>query len=198
MQGDIWQRHITDTLCGLVFKISPLSFFQTNPGQTGVLYTKAVEYAALDGTQTVLDAYCGIGTISLIAAEKAAKIYGIEEIQQAVDDARENARLNDISNVEFICARAEDAIGQFIDDNVNIDVIIMDPPRKVCDEGFLEAAVRLCPERMVYASCNPATLARDLRFLAYHGYKAVEAQPVDMFPHTTHIECAVLITRVKE
>lgn len=187
--------HIVDTLCGLTFKISPLSFFQVNPMQTEVLYTKAIEYAGLDSTQTVLDAYCGIGTISLIAAEKAAKVYGIEEIQQAVDDARENARLNDISNVEFICAKAEDAIGQFIEDKVRIDVIIMDPPRKGCDKSFLEAAVRLCPERMVYVSCNPATLARDMRFLADHGYKATAVQPVDMFPHTVHVECVILMQR---
>jgi 23S rRNA (uracil1939-C5)-methyltransferase len=190
--------HIVDTLCDLTFKISPLSFFQVNPRQTEVLYTKAIEYAGLDSTQTVLDAYCGIGTISLIAAQKAAKIYGIEEIQQAVDDARENARLNDISNVEFICAKAEDAIGRFIEDKVRIDVIIMDPPRKGCDKSFLEAAVRLCPERMVYVSCNPATLARDMRFLAEHGYKATAVQPVDMFPHTVHVECVTLMSRVKK
>ncbi|MBZ4665239.1 23S rRNA (uracil(1939)-C(5))-methyltransferase RlmD [Mahella sp.] len=187
--------HITDTLCGLVFKISPLSFFQVNPRQTEVLYTKAVEYAALDGTQTVLDAYCGIGTISLLAAKRTRKVYGIEEVPQAIEDARDNAHVNGIDNAEFICGKAEEVIAGFIEEGVHIDVIIMDPPRKGCDEAFLEAAVRLAPDCMVYVSCNPATLARDMRFLCEHGYKATAVQPVDMFPHTVHVECVILMQR---
>lgn len=189
--------HIVDQLCGLTFKISALSFYQVNPIQTEVLYNKAIEYARLDGSQTVLDAYCGIGTISLIAAKKAKKVYGIEEVSQAIEDARENARINGINNVEFICGKAEDVIYRFIEDDVPIDIIIMDPPRKGCDPAFLEAAVQLSPPRMVYVSCNPATLARDLRYLHEHGYKVVEVQPVDLFPHTVHVETICRLAKVK-
>jgi len=187
---------IIDRLGGLTFKISALSFYQVNPLQTEVLYNKAMEYAELDGTQNVLDAYCGIGTISLIAAKRAKKVYGIEEVPQAIEDARENAQINGITNAEFICGKAEDTISRFVEEGVHIDVIIMDPPRKGCDPAFLEAAVQLFPQRMVYVSCNPATLARDLRYLYERGYEIVEVQPVDIFPHTTHVECVTLMSRV--
>jgi len=187
--------HIIDTLCGLEFKISPLSFFQVNPRQAEVLYNKAIEYAGLSGSQTVLDAYCGVGTISLIASKAAAKVYGIEEIPAAINDAKENALLNGIYNTEFICAKAEDAIERFTDAKARIDVAIVDPPRKGCDKRFLEALTNLSPERIVYVSCDPATLARDLSFLAQNGYKVQVAQPVDMFPHTVHVETVVLMSR---
>lgn len=193
----LWgQDHITDILGVLTFKISPLSFFQVNPVQTEVLYGKALEYAGLSGKETVIDLYCGIGTISLFLARNARKVYGIEEVPQAVQDAWRNARINGISNVEFIEGKAEDVIPDLVAAGLSADVVVLDPPRKGCDQAVLGALVRMAPPRIVYVSCNPATLARDLKFLAEHGYKVEEVQPVDMFPHTTHVECIVLMSRV--
>ncbi len=194
----LWgQDHITDILGGLTFKISPLSFFQVNPLQTEVLYGKALEYAGLNGTETVIDLYCGIGTISLFLARNACKVYGIEEVPQAVRDAWENARINGISNVEFIEGKAEDVIPELVDAGMRADVVVLDPPRKGCDQAVLEALARMAPPRIVYVSCNPATLARDLKFLTEQGYKVIEVQPVDMFPHTTHVECVTWIQKKK-
>jgi 23S rRNA (uracil1939-C5)-methyltransferase len=195
----LWGRdHIVDYIDGLKFRISPLSFFQVNPIQTAVLYNKALDYAGLTGREVVLDAYCGIGTISLFMARKAAKVYGIEVVPQAIEDARINALENDIHNVEFIVGQAELVVQDMIDEGLKVDVIVVDPPRKGCDEKLLEAIIQAQPERMVYVSCNPATLARDLAYLSERGYRVVKVQPVDMFPQTAHVECVTLMSRVKE
>jgi 23S rRNA (uracil1939-C5)-methyltransferase len=189
--------HITDYIGDLRFRISPLSFFQVNPIQTRVLYDKAVEYAGLSGHETVIDAYCGAGTISLFLAKKARKVYGIEVVEEAVNDARTNAQINGIENVEFIAGQAEQIMPQMYKKGIRPDVIVVDPPRKGCDQSLLDTIASMQPGRVVYVSCNPATLARDLKYLASKGYRAVEAQPVDMFPHTVHVECVVLMTNVK-
>ena len=195
----LWgQDHIVDILAGLTFKISPLSFYQVNSAQTEVLYGKVLEYAGLTGKETVIDLYSGIGTISLFLARDAYKVYGIEEVPQAVYDAWENAKINGISNVEFIEGKAEDIIPELVDGGMRADVVVLDPPRKGCDQAVLDALARMAPPRIVYVSCNPATLARDLKFLTEQGYKVEEVQPVDMFPHTTHIECVVLMSRVEK
>ncbi|MFO7296213.1 MAG: 23S rRNA (uracil(1939)-C(5))-methyltransferase RlmD [Clostridia bacterium] len=193
----LWgQDYITDILGGLTFKISPLSFFQVNPVQTEILYGKTLEYAGLNGTEIVMDLYCGIGTISLLLARNARKVYGIEEVPQAVQDAWENARINGISNVEFVEGKAEDVIPRMVDSGIHADVVVLDPPRKGCDQAVLEALARMAPPRIVYVSCNPATLARDLKFLAEQGYKVLEVQAVDMFPHTTHVECVAWMSHI--
>lgn len=187
--------YIRDFIGELEFQISPLSFFQVNPIQTLVLYDKAVEYAGLSGSQTVIDAYCGIGTISLFLAKSAGKVYGIEVVKEAVEDARKNAAINGIENVEFMAGRAEELMPNLDSQGVRPDVVVVDPPRKGCDETLLKTIADMQPNRMVYVSCNPATLARDLAYLDKHGYKTVEVQPVDMFPHTAHVECVVLLKR---
>jgi 23S rRNA (uracil1939-C5)-methyltransferase len=193
----LWgQGYIVDILAGLTFKISPLSFFQVNPAQTEILYSKALEYAGLTGRETVIDLYSGIGTISLFLARSAAKVYGIEEVPQAVQDAWENARINGIANVEFITGKAEEVIPKLVDSGLRADVVVLDPPRKGCEAGVLEALIRMAPQRIVYVSCNPATLARDLKLLTEQEYRVIEVQPVDMFPHTTHVECVTLMSRV--
>jgi 23S rRNA (uracil1939-C5)-methyltransferase len=194
----LWgQGHIVDTLAGLTFKISPLSFYQVNPVQTEILYGKVMEYAALTGRETVIDLYSGIGTISLFLARNAGKVYGIEEVPQAVEDAWENAKLNHISNVEFITGKAEELIPKLVDSGLHADVVVLDPPRKGCEDEVLEALGHMIPQRIVYVSCNPATLARDLKFLTERGYKVEELQPVDMFPHTPHVECVTWIQKKK-
>ena len=195
----LWgQDHIFDTLAGLTFKISPLSFYQVNPVQTEVLYGKALEYAALSGRETVIDLYSGIGTISLFLARNAYKVYGIEEVPQAVEDARDNAIINNIFNAEFIAGKAEEVIPRLADAGLHADVVVLDPPRKGCQTEVLQALVHMAPQKIVYVSCNPATLARDLKLLTEQGYKAIEVQPVDLFPHTTHVECVVLMSRVNK
>jgi len=186
---------ITDYIGKFKFDISPLSFFQVNPVQTEVLYNKALEYAGLTGKETVFDLYCGIGTISLFLSEKAKKVYGVEVVEAAVLDARKNARLNGVTNVEFMVGEAEKVVPDIYSRGVTADVVVVDPPRKGCDASLLETLVNMRPERIVYVSCNPSTLARDLGYLAEKGYRAVEVQPVDMFPHTAHVESCVLITR---
>ncbi len=186
---------IVDTLGGLKFNISPLSFFQVNPMQTEVLYGKALEYAGLTGKESVFDVYCGIGTISLFLAKKAKHVYGIEVVEAAIEDAQENARINDIENVTFYAGEAEEVVPKLYKAGIQADVVVVDPPRKGCDEKVLDTIVKMNPERVVYVSCNPATLARDLRYLEDRGYRTVEVQPVDMFPHTAHVETVVLITR---
>lgn len=190
--------YIYDYIGDIKFGLSPLSFFQVNPVQVEVLYNKALEYAGLTGEETVIDTYCGIGTITLFLARKAKKVYGIEIVKPAVEDARHNAQINGIANVEFIHGAAEEVMPQLLEKGIKADVIVMDPPRRGCDQKLLEAAIGMSPRTIVYVSCNPATLARDLRFLEDHGYKAEEVQPVDMFPHTYHVECVVLMSRVEK
>jgi 23S rRNA (uracil1939-C5)-methyltransferase len=188
---------ISDYIGKYRFKISPRSFYQVNPLQTEVLYNKAMEYAQLTGKETVFDLYCGIGTISLFLSEKAKKVYGVEVVDDAIIDARENATLNGVGNAEFIVGEAEKVIPEMYQQGIRADVVVVDPPRKGCDEVLLKTLVEMQPERIVYVSCNPSTLARDLNYLDNKGYKAVEVQPVDMFPHTAHVETIVLITRVE-
>lgn len=188
---------ITDYIGRFRFNISPLSFFQVNPAQTEVLYGKALEYAGLTGDETVFDLYCGIGTISLFLSDKARKVYGVEVVEEAIADARRNASINGVHNTEFICGEAEKIIPDIYRQGIKADVVVVDPPRKGCDETLLQTLVDMQPKRIVYVSCNPSTLARDLNYLSEHGYKAVEVQPVDMFPHTAHTESVARIEKVK-
>lgn len=189
---------IYDELDGIRFAISARSFYQVNPAQTVTLYRKAVEYAGLTGRETVIDAYCGIGTISLFLARHAGKVYGVESVPEAVEDARRNAALNGIGNAEFEVGLAEEVIPRWREEGVTADVIVVDPPRKGCDAKLLDTIVQMRPKRVVYVSCNPATLARDLAVLEAGGFRTVEVQPVDMFPHTGHVETVALMSRVKD
>ncbi|WP_282156032.1 23S rRNA (uracil(1939)-C(5))-methyltransferase RlmD [Cytobacillus gottheilii] len=184
---------IYDYIGDVKFAISALSFYQVNPDQTKVLYDKTLEYAGLAGNETVIDAYCGIGTISLFLAQKAKKVYGVEIVQEAIEDAKRNADLNDITNAEFAVGKAEEVIPKWYEQGIKADVLVVDPPRKGCDEALLQTIIEMKPKKVVYVSCNPATLARDLRILEDGGYKTLEVQPVDMFPQTTHVECVALI-----
>lgn len=185
---------ITDRIGRFEFAISLRSFFQVNPDQTEVLYRKAVEYAGLTGTETVIDAYCGIGTISLFLAERARWVHGIEVVPEATADARANAARNGVTNVEFHRGETEVILPGLRARGVRADVIVVDPPRKGCEPVVLEVFAAMRPRRIVYVSCNPATLARDLARLAELGYRTVEVQPVDMFPMTAHVECVASIT----
>ncbi len=189
---------LEDWIFDLEFSISPNSFFQVNPLQTEVLYNKAIEYAQIDSTMNVFDIYCGIGTISLAAAKKAKHVYGIEIVQEAIDDANENARKNKIENVDFYCGKAEEVFPKLHDQGIDADVVIVDPPRKGCEKSVLDTIIKMKPERVVYVSCNPSTLARDLKVLVDGGYKVIEVQPVDMFPHSVHVETVVLMSRAKK
>lgn len=189
--------YITDILCGLRFRISAKSFYQINPVQTEVLYGKAMEFAELTGKETVIDAYCGIGTIGMVAAKKAGQVLGVEVNRDAVRDARENAKLNRVKNIRFVCADAGDFMVDMANAGEHCDVLFMDPPRAGSDTAFLSCALTLAPRRIVYVSCNPETLARDLNFLTKRGYRAEKIQPVDMFPHTDHVETVCLLTREK-
>nr|WP_233531743.1 23S rRNA (uracil(1939)-C(5))-methyltransferase RlmD [Paenibacillus alkalitolerans] len=192
----LWGKDsIVDSIGGIRFAISARSFYQVNPAQTEVLYRTALEYAALTGGETVIDAYCGIGTISLFLAGKARRVYGVEIVPDAVEDARANARLNGIANVEFAVGRAEAVIPAWREEGIDADVIVVDPPRKGCDAALLDTIVAMRPKRVVYVSCNPSTLARDLRVLEDGGFRTVEVQPVDMFPHTAHVEVIVRLER---
>lgn len=179
---------INDYIGDLVFEISPLSFFQVNPIQTEVLYNKALEYADLKENDTVFDIYCGIGTISLFLAQKAKKVYGIEIVADAIKDAKINAQINNLDNVEFYVGKAEEVVPKMYGEGKTANVVVVDPPRKGCDEKVLDTIVSMSPDKVVYVSCNPSTLARDLAYLDERGYKCVEIQPVDMFPHTMHVE----------
>ena len=187
--------YITDNLCSLNFRISPASFYQVNPVQTEVLYTIAKDYAKLKGEETVLDAYCGTGTIGLTMAKSAKKVIGVEINTDATNDARENASINSITNAEFYNEDAADYIASLASKKEKIDVVITDPPRAGCSIKFLKNLVKLAPKRVVYISCNPETLANDLNFLTKSGYRATKIQPVDMFPHTNHVESVVCLTR---
>jgi len=186
---------IYDELDGIRFAISARSFYQVNPEQTVALYRKAVEYAGLTGSESVIDAYCGIGTISLFLARQAGRVYGVEVVPEAIEDARRNAELNGIGNAEFAVGLSEEVIPRWREEGVVADVVVVDPPRKGCDEALLDTIVRMQPKRVVYVSCNPSTLARDLAVLEAGGYRTVEVQPVDMFPHTVHVECCSLLVR---
>jgi len=188
---------IYDEIGGITFAISARSFFQVNPTQTERLYRTAVDYAGLTGEETVIDAYCGIGTITLFLARHACRVYGVEIIPEAIEDARRNALLNQINNAEFAVGPAEVIMPQWQAQGVAPDVIVVDPPRKGCDPALLATMLELRPARIVYVSCDPATLARDLRVLEDGGYRTVEVQPVDMFPHTTHVECVVWMENEK-
>src|SRR5690625_326612 len=189
------EDYIYDSIGELTFKISPRSFYQVNPVQTKVLYDKALEYADVGADDIVIDAYCGIGTISLFLAQQAKKVYGVEIVPEAIRDAKENARLNGITNTEFVVGAAEKVMPWWTAQGLKPDVIVVDPPRKGCDETLLQAMIDMQPKRIVYVSCNPSTLARDLRILEDGGYETKEVQPVDMFAQTTHIESVVRIER---
>ena len=188
---------INDYIGDLVFEISPLSFFQVNPVQTEVLYNKALEYADLKENDTVFDIYCGIGTISLFLAQKAKKVYGIEIVEDAIKDAKINANLNNLDNVEFYVGKAEEVVPKMYKEGKTANVVVVDPPRKGCDEKVLDTIVSMKPDRVVYVSCNPSTLARDLAYLDERGYKCLEVQPVDMFPHTMHVESVAKLEKIK-
>ena len=187
---------INDYIGDLVFEISPLSFFQVNPVQTEVLYNKALEYAELKENDTVFDIYCGIGSISLFLAQKATKVYGIEIVEDAIKDAKINAKLNNLNNVEFYVGKAEEVVPKMYSEGKTTNVVVVDPPRKGCDEKVLDTIVSMKPDRVVYVSCNPSTLDRDLAYLDERGYKCVEIQPVDMFPHTMHVETVAKLRRI--
>ena len=190
--------YIEDVLCGCTFRISAKSFYQINPVQTKVLYETAVSYAQLTGKETVIDAYCGIGTIGMVASKAAGQVIGVEVNRDAVRDAIANAKRNAISNIYFHNADAGEFMVEMAHDGAHADVVMMDPPRAGSDEAFLSSVVTLSPKRVVYISCNPQTLARDLDYLVAHGYRVQKIQPVDMFPHTSHVETVVLMSKVKE
>lgn len=193
--GDVYEilegeGFIRDRLCGLEFSVSPASFFQVNPSQAEFLYAKALEYADLKGDETVLDAYCGVGTLSLIFAKKAKRVIGVEWVSQAIEDAKKNGKLNNIGNVTFVCSSSE----EFIASLETVDLILLNPPRKGCEISFLKGIQRLKPKMLIYISCDPATLARDLALLVQFGYRICEVQPFDMFPQTAHVESVVKLS----
>ncbi len=193
------EPQIEDRIAGLTFKISPLSFYQVNPVQTERIYEQAMDYAALTGTETVWDLYCGIGTISLFLSGNAKQVYGVEIVEEAIRDARENARRNRIDNVEFFVGKAEEVLPrQYEEKGIHADVIVVDPPRKGCDETCLATMVRMKPERIVYVSCDSATLARDVSYLGQHGYEVRKARIFDNFPQSVHVETVALLTKLKE
>lgn len=185
------QGYIEERLCGLLFKVSPASFFQVNPAQAEKLYEKALDFLSLQGGEKVLDAYCGVGTLSLILAGKAKEVVGVECVPEAIADAKENAGLNAITNATFVCDQAED----FISSLDNIDAAVLNPPRKGCEASFLEKLSSLKPNHIVYISCDPATLARDIALLISKGYRLEAVQPFDMFPQTAHVETIASLKR---
>ena len=189
--------YIYDYLCGKKFKISSKSFYQVNPVTTEFLYNKAIELAQLNKDECVIDAYCGIGTIGIIASDHAKKVIGVESNKDAVRDAITNAKLNKVKNIQFYNQDAGIFMKQLAAQKESIDVVLMDPPRAGSDKNFLDAVITLMPKKVVYISCNPETLARDLEYLTKNGYKAKEAWPYDMFPFTGHVETVVLMSRVK-
>ncbi len=202
----LWgQGFITDYIGNVRYQISPLSFYQVNPVQTEKLYSQALEYADLKDGETVWDLYCGIGTISLFLAQKAGQVYGVEIIPQAIEDAKKNVEINGIANAEFFVGKAEEVLSEYYaeyvrehgGENARADVIVVDPPRKGCDPALLETIVKMAPERVVYVSCDSATLARDLKVLCGNGYELAKVRPVDMFPETVHVETVVLLSHKK-
>lgn len=193
----LWgQTYIEDSIGDITYRISPLSFYQVNPVQTRKLYEKALEYAGLTGNETVWDLYCGIGTISLFLSQKAKQVYGVEIVPQAIEDARENARRNGIKNAEFFVGKAEEVLPEkYRREGIYADVIVVDPPRKGCDVQLLDTIAVMQPKRVVYVSCDSATLARDLKYLCERGYRLDRICPTDMFPQTVHCENACLLVR---
>jgi len=192
----LWgEDRLCDTLCGHEFRLSPLSFFQVNPVQTEKLYGTALQFAALGGNELVADVYCGAGTISLMLARHAKHVVGIEIVPDAIKDANANAKRNGVENVEFRLGAAEDVLPELVDNGLQPDVIVIDPPRKGCEESVLLAIAKAAPERVVYVSCNPATQARDAKILCANGYQAVDCQPVDMFCQTAGVENVMLFVK---
>lgn len=184
---------------GITFAISPLSFYQVNPVQTEKLYSIALDYAGLTGTETVWDLYCGIGTISLFMAKKAKQVYGVEVVGQAVADARENARRNNIENARFYVGKAEEVLPDLYErEGIYADVICVDPPRKGCDAACLDTIVKMAPQRIVYVSCDSATLARDLKYLCANGYALQRVRAVDLFGQTVHVESVIMMQLVEK
>ena len=203
----LWgKEYIIDYIGNVKYQISPLSFYQVNPVQTEVLYGQALEYAGLHGEETVWDVYCGIGTISLFLAQKAKKVYGVEIVPPAIEDARKNAEINGITNVEFFVGKAEEVLPEYYaeyakehpGEHARADVIVVDPPRKGCEESVLETMVHMEPERIVYVSCDSATLARDLKYLCGNGYELRKVRAVDMFPMTGHVEVIIKMQLVEK
>ena len=203
----LWgQEFITDYIGKVKYQISPLSFYQVNPVQTEVLYGTALEYAGLTGKETVWDVYCGIGTISLFLAQKAQKVYGVEIVPQAIEDAKHNAEINEITNAEFFVGKAEEVLPEYYVDyakehpgeHARADVIVVDPPRKGCERSVLDTMVQMEPERIVYVSCDSATLARDVKYLRENGYEIRKVKATDMFPMSVHVETVVLLSRLKQ
>ena len=195
------QTYIEDRIGDITYRISPLSFYQVNPEQTQKLYGTALEYADLKGNEVVWDLYCGIGTISLFLAQKAAKVCGVEIVPQAIEDARENADRNGFTNTEFFVGAAEDVVPEQYEQSggsLRADVVTLDPPRKGCDEKLLRTVVRMEPKRIVYVSCDPATLARDLKYLCGEGYELKRVRACDMFGHSSHVETVVLLSQLKQ
>lgn len=188
---------INEQLCGYTFSISPKAFYQINPVQTEILYNKAMEFAEISKDDIVIDAYCGTGTIGIIASKYAGRVIGVELNKDAVNDAKNNAKLNGIENIDFVCADAGKYMVGLAKENLKADVVIMDPPRAGSDINFLKSVVKLSPKKVVYISCNPETLKRDLTYLSKNKYKVRKIQPVDMFPHTEHIETVVCLSREK-
>ena len=202
----VWgQTYITDYIGNVKYQISPLSFYQVNPVQTEKLYGLALEYAQLKGDEVVWDLYCGIGTISLFLAQKAKEVYGVEIVPQAIEDAKNNAKLNGFENTQFYVGKAEEVLPEYYaryekehnGEKAYADVIVVDPPRKGCEESLLKTMVDMQPKRIVYVSCDSATLARDLRYLCANGYQMERVRAVDQFPNTVHVECVTLLQRVK-
>lgn len=203
----LWgQTFITDYIGNVKYQISPLSFYQVNPVQTKKLYELALDYADLTGEETVWDLYCGIGTISLFLAQKAKQVYGVEIVPQAIDDAKNNAKINGIKNAEFYVGKAEEVLPDYYKEyakthngeKAHADVIVVDPPRKGCEESLLQTIVDMQPERVVYVSCDSATLARDVKFLREKGYELAKVRAVDQFPHTVHVETVCLLSKLHE
>ena len=196
----LWgQPYITDSIGDISYQISPLSFYQVNPLQTRKLYELALQYADLNGNETVWDLYCGIGTISLFLAQKAGQVYGVEIVPEAIEDARRNAKLNQIENAEFYVGKAEEILPEkYRKEHIKADVIVVDPPRKGCDEKLLDTIVKMQPDRVVYVSCDSATLARDLKYLCGKGYDLKRVRGVDQFGHTVHVESVVLLSKVQK
>lgn len=202
----LWgQTYITDYIGNVKYQISPLSFYQVNPKQTENLYQYALDYAGLTGEETVWDLYCGIGTISLFLAQKAKRVYGVEIVPQAIEDANRNAEINGIENAEFFVGKAEEILPEYYEkyarehngEKAYADVIVVDPPRKGCDEALLRTMTEMSPKRIVYVSCDSATLARDLKYLCENGYRLEKVRAVDMFPMTVHVETVVLLSQQK-
>ncbi len=189
---------IRDELCGCMFRISPKSFYQVNPVQTEILYQTAIDFAGLTGKEKVIDAYCGIGTIGLVAAKHAKKVIGVELNGDAVRDARTNAKENQITNAEFFKGDAGEFMEVMAAKGETVDVVFMDPPRAGSDEKFMSSVVKMGPKKVVYVSCNPETLARDLKYMTKHGYKVQKIQPVEMFPFTGHVETVVSLERLRK